>query len=93
MLINELREIAESLYPSMIDFCQRIIRVPSLSGETVESAIAEIQDVIDDLSAEDPEFKATVEINANVRSSYTGRAEQMESQKEAWIIEGYGWII
>lgn len=37
---NELKEITEYLYPQMIDFCQRIIKVPSLSGD--EEAVSEL---------------------------------------------------
>ena len=69
------------------DKCTIIYDRRLVPGEPVSSAIAEIQTIIDDLSADDPEFKAIVEINANVRTSYTGKAERIESQKEAWIID------
>jgi putative selenium metabolism hydrolase len=69
------------------DKCSLIYDRRLIPGETTASAIAEMQSIIDDLSADDPDFKATVEINANVRSSYTGKAERIESQKEAWIID------
>ena len=69
------------------DKCTIIYDRRLVPGETVADAIAEIQAIIDDLSAADPEFSATVEINSNVRSSYTGKSEPIESQKEAWIID------
>jgi putative selenium metabolism hydrolase len=69
------------------DKCTLIYDRRLVPGETTDSAIAEIQAIIDDLSAEDPDFKATVEINANVRASYTGKAERIESRKEAWLID------
>lgn len=57
-----------------------------IPGETVESAIAEIQDIVDKLSAEDPEFSAEVSINKNLRTSYTGKYDVIESAKDVWII-------
>lgn len=56
-------------------------------GETVEGAVKEIQDIIHKLSEEDPEFKATVEVNENLRSAYTGKKEVIKSQKDPWKIE------
>jgi putative selenium metabolism hydrolase len=55
-------------------------------GETVEGAVQEIQDIIDRLAAADPEFKATVEVNANDRDFYTGQTVNIKSQKSAWKI-------
>jgi putative selenium metabolism hydrolase len=69
------------------DKCTVIYDRRLVPRETTASAIAEIQAILDDLSAEDPDFRATVEINANVRTSWTGKAERIESQKEAWIID------
>jgi putative selenium metabolism hydrolase len=54
--------------------------------ETVEGAVKEMQEIIDRLAAEDPEFTATVEVNANVRSSCTGKSATIKSQKAAWKI-------
>lgn len=69
------------------DKCTIIYDRRLVPGETVADAIAEIQSIIDDLAADDPEFSAVVEINSNIRSSYTGKSERIKSQKEAWIIE------
>ncbi len=69
------------------DKCTVIYDRRLVPGETVADAIAQVQEIIDDLAKEDPEFTATVEINANMRSAYTGKSEMIESQKEAWIID------
>jgi putative selenium metabolism hydrolase len=55
-------------------------------GETGDSCIKEIQGVLDELSAEDPIFKATVEISAAQRVSYTGKTATVQTIKEAWKI-------
>lgn len=69
------------------DKCTIIYDRRLIPRETVSDAVAEIQSIIDDLSADDPDFKVTVEINSNVRNSYTGESESIESQKEVWIID------
>lgn len=56
-------------------------------GETVEDAVEEIQEVIDEIKKEDPEFEATVSINKNLRRSYTGEECVIESKKEVWKID------
>ncbi|MDO4745280.1 MAG: M20/M25/M40 family metallo-hydrolase [Bacillota bacterium] len=58
-----------------------------IPGETTEGAIKEIQDIIDELAAEDPDFVAEVSVNENLRKSYTGKEEVIESAKEVWIID------
>jgi acetylornithine deacetylase/succinyl-diaminopimelate desuccinylase-like protein len=55
--------------------------------ETPESCIAQIQKIVDKLSDQDPEFRATVSIGAVERVSYTGKAVTMENKKEAWKLE------
>ena len=69
------------------DKCTLIYDRRLVPGESVADAIAEIQSVIDDLSNKNSDFKATVEINSNLRSSYTGKSEIIKSQKEVWIID------
>lgn len=56
-------------------------------GETVDDAIQEIQEVIDALKKKDPEFDATVGINKNLRTSFTGQECVIESKKEVWKID------
>ena len=55
--------------------------------ETVESCIKQIERVIDEISAEDKNFRAEVKIGAVMRTSYTGKSELMENKKEAWKLE------
>lgn len=56
-------------------------------GETVEGAVAEIQKIADELAAEDPDFRASVSVNRNMRRAFTGLEEEIESSKEVWIID------
>ncbi|QEK11721.1 M20/M25/M40 family metallo-hydrolase [Crassaminicella thermophila] len=56
-------------------------------GETAESCLKEIQGVIDELSAQDPDFRATVEIAAVPRTSYTGKTATVPNIKQAWKID------
>lgn len=55
-------------------------------GESAESCIQEIQGIIDELSAEDPDFRATVEVAAVPRTSYTGKTATVPNIKQAWKI-------
>jgi putative selenium metabolism hydrolase len=55
-------------------------------GETFDGCVAEIQKIIDQLSAEDPDFRATVEIAAVPRTTYTGLTVTVPNVKEAWKI-------
>ncbi len=55
-------------------------------GETPEGCVKEIQSLIDQISAIDPEFKAVAEISRNVRTSYTGKSAELPNVKEAWKI-------
>ncbi|SMP43764.1 M20/M25/M40 family metallo-hydrolase [Anoxynatronum buryatiense] len=56
-------------------------------GESAESCVKEIQELLDEMAAEDPDFKGTVEIAAVPRESYTGKTATMANTKEAWKIE------
>lgn len=53
-------------------------------SESVESCIAQIQRVIDEISAQDKNFRAEVKIGATMRTSYTGKSALMENKKEGW---------
>ncbi|MDO4545440.1 MAG: peptidase dimerization domain-containing protein, partial [Bacillota bacterium] len=67
--------------------CTAIYDRRLVPSETTGDAVAEIQSIVDELHAEDSDFNATVEINSNLRSAYTGREEVIESKKEAWSID------
>jgi len=58
--------------------------VPS---ETIDSVLQEMKNIAAELSQEDKEFRAEIEINRNFRKSYTGLEEEIESKKEPWIID------
>ena len=58
--------------------------VPS---ETPEDAVREIQELIDQLHAEDPDFRATVKVAAVPRTTYTGKTVTLPNIKEGWRIE------
>ena len=68
------------------DKCTIVYDRRLIPGETTESALAEIQKIVDTLAGEDPDFHAEVSINENLRTSYTGKSEVIESAKEVWII-------
>ena len=53
-------------------------------GETAESCVTQIQKVIDEISAQDPDFHAKVEIAAEPRVSYTGKTATVPNIKQAW---------
>lgn len=59
----------------------------TMIGETEDSAMAILQKVLDDIAAEDPEFKAKVEVKPDIDDCYTG--EKMVGYKftEAWKIK------
>lgn len=69
------------------DKCTIIYDRRLIPGETTEGAVSEIQQLIDEISSEDPDFHAEVSINKNLRTAYTGKSEEIESAKEVWIID------
>ena len=54
--------------------------------ETPEDAIREIQEIIDQLHAEDPDFRATVKVSTVPRTTYTGKTVALPNIKEGWRI-------
>lgn len=68
------------------DRCQITYDRRFVPGETYEGSVAEIQKIIDELAAEDPDFRATVEIATVPRTTYTGRTVAVPNVKEAWKI-------
>ncbi|MBC2399973.1 M20/M25/M40 family metallo-hydrolase [Clostridium tetanomorphum] len=53
-------------------------------GETAEDCIAQIQSIIDEMSKEDKDFRATVEVAEVPRTTYTGITASVPNIKEAW---------
>jgi len=82
--IIECKPGALSIVP---DRCMLSIDRRLLPGETVEKAIQEIQNIIDDLAAKDPEFKADVVVKKVVERSYTGLDYVGEKVMAAWKID------
>lgn len=56
-------------------------------GETTQSALDEIRAIVDQLKTEDPEFDAEISVSRNYRQAYTGIGEEIDSQKDVWIID------
>lgn len=55
-----------------------------IPGETAETAVAEIQAIIDELAAADPEFRADVKVKTAVEKSYTGMEYEVEKNMFPW---------
>ncbi len=55
--------------------------------ETYESCVAQLQDIIDRLQQEDPDFRAKVEIASVPRTTYTGLTKTVPNMKEAWKLD------
>ncbi len=55
-------------------------------GETFDGCVNEIQTIIDEISSEDPDFRAKVEIAIVPRTTYTGYTVAVPNVKEAWKI-------
>ena len=56
-------------------------------GENYEECVEEIQNVIDELSKEDKDFRAKVEVASVPRTTYTGKTVEVLNIKEAWKID------
>ncbi len=68
------------------DKCMLSIDRRTLPGETTASALKEIQDIIDALAKDDPEFKADVVVKKALEVSYTGMEFQAEKVMSPWKI-------
>jgi len=68
------------------DKCMLSIDRRTLPGETAITAMAQIQEIIDDLAAKDPEFKADVIVKSAIETSYTGVSYKAEKVMSPWKI-------
>lgn len=68
------------------DRCMLSLDRRTLPGETAASAMAQIQEIIDDLAGKDPEFKADVVVKSAVETSYTGIAYEAAKEMSPWKI-------
>lgn len=69
------------------DKCMLSIDRRTIPSETPEAVIGQFQDIIDDLSAKDPEFKATVEVKYGEEPTYTGTVLKGPKDCSPWKIE------
>ncbi len=69
------------------DRCNVIYDRRLVPTETPEDALNEIQRIIDDLTAEDPDFRARVTVSATPRKTYTGKTVTLPNIKEGWRID------
>jgi len=68
------------------DKCMLSIDRRTIPGETVESVIAEVQAIIDELAAKDPEFRADVKVKTATEVSYTGVSCEAVKYMNPWKI-------
>jgi putative selenium metabolism hydrolase len=68
------------------DQCRIALDRRLLPGETAETAIAQIQDLIDAIKERDPGFRAEVTVNSAVQTSYTGLTHELPKAMAAWKI-------
>jgi acetylornithine deacetylase/succinyl-diaminopimelate desuccinylase-like protein len=68
------------------DRCMLSLDRRTLPGETAESAMAQIQEIINDLAEKDPEFKADVAVKSAEEISYTGLAYDVPKDMDPWKI-------
>ncbi len=68
------------------DKCMLSIDRRTVPGETVESVIAEVQAIIDELAAKDPEFRADVKVKTATEVSYTGVSCEAVKYMNPWKI-------
>jgi putative selenium metabolism hydrolase len=68
------------------DQCMLSLDRRMIPGETSQTAIKEIQEVIDRLAAEDPEFRADVKVKTAVEKSYTGIEYEVAKDMFPWKI-------
>ncbi len=66
------------------DQCMLSIDRRTIPGETAESARQQIQDIIDEVAKNDPEFKADVIVKSVIEKSYTGMEIEGTKDMDPW---------
>lgn len=66
----------------VVSLDRRLVR-----NETSEDAMAQIQAILDDIAAADPDFRAEVRLRTETETSYTGISAECEKYMHAWAIE------
>lgn len=79
--IIECKPGALSIVP---DQCLLYLDRRTMIGETAESAMADLQKVLDDIAAQDPDFKAKIEVKTAEDVSYTGEIMSGYKISEPW---------
>lgn len=68
------------------DKCMLSIDRRTIPGETAETAVQEIEELIGKIAGEDEEFKADVEVKKAVETSYTGVEYEVAKEMYPWKI-------
>ncbi|OPX43119.1 succinyl-diaminopimelate desuccinylase [Ruminiclostridium hungatei] len=68
------------------DRCMLSIDRRTIPGETAETAVRQIKDIIAGLAAADPEFRADVVVKSAVETSYTGMSYHVAKDMAPWKI-------
>lgn len=75
------------------DRCMLSLDRRTLPGETAASAMAQIQEIIDELAGKDPEFKADVVVKSAVEVSYMGLSYKAAKVMNPWkISKEHGFV-
>jgi len=86
--ILELTDIISSPYPGVSvvpDRCRVTFDRRLLVGETEEKVLGTIQDIIDRIAAQDPEFRATASIAIGEDKCYTGEPIRAKRFAPGWL--------
>ncbi|QTL97757.1 M20/M25/M40 family metallo-hydrolase [Iocasia frigidifontis] len=68
------------------DKCMLSIDRRTIPGESAETALKEIEGLIEEIAAEDDEFKADVKVKSAVETSYMGREYEVDKEMYPWKI-------
>ncbi|SDE79111.1 putative selenium metabolism hydrolase [Bhargavaea beijingensis] len=88
--ILELTDIKSAPYPGasvVPHYCKVTYDRRTLVNETKESILAPIQQIIDEFSAKDPNFKAKVSFATGEAKCYTGNLIKAERYFPAWLLD------
>lgn len=88
--ILELTDVKSAPYPGasvVPDYCRATYDRRLLVGETRESVLAPIQEIIDRMSADDPHFKAKVSFARGEEKCYTGETISGERFFPGWAYD------
>lgn len=87
MTITDIRVTPGRMYSCVPDYCEITIDRRYVLPCTIPDTIAQIQQLLDKLSAEDPDFKAVVHQRVNHRVAYTGFECDVPKQHPVWLTD------